>query len=230
MVTVFDMPHTVALNKAELKHLATLGLPLEGKTVLEVGAGVGNLTHFFIRRRCDVTSTDGRPENVEEMKSRNLGLLHVEVVDLMSDRSHDHLGRFDIVFCYGVLYHVGNPARVLRDLAAVCDEMFLLSTCVWPEDIDGVVNRWEHKGRDQSLYQTGCSPGRPWVMAQLREYFPYVYHTVTQPDHPQYRVDWPAELTRKKGLVRSIFVASRTSLDHLSTLSPVLLSKQRRVL
>lgn len=228
--TVFDMPHTVALNKAELEHLATLGLPLGDKTVLEVGAGVGKLTHFFIERRCDVVSTDGRPENVEEMKRRCLGQMKIEIVNLMDPHSHSFLGTFDIVFCYGVLYHTSDPAMVLRDLAEACDEVLLLSTCVWPEDIDGVVDRWEHKGRDQSLSHAGCRPGRPWVMARLRGHFPHVYHTVTQPDHPQYRLEWPAGLIRKKELVRSIFVASRIPLDHLPALSPVLLLEQRRAL
>jgi len=229
MTTVFDMPHTVALNKAELAHLATLDLPLRGKTVLEVGAGVGKLTHFFIERGCDVISTDGRSENVEEMKRRNLGQVKIEAVDLMSKRSHDHLGTFDIVFCYGVLYHVNNPGRVLRDLATVCDEMLLLSTCVYPHDTGEVVYVWEHDGRDQSLANVGCRPARDWVMAELRKYFRFVYVTVTQPNHPQYKLEWPAKLSRRKDVARSVFVASRTALD-LPSLSVSLLSRQQKKL
>ena len=44
---VFLQPEALALNEARLRHLASLGLLLEGKTVLEVGAGIGLLTHFF---------------------------------------------------------------------------------------------------------------------------------------------------------------------------------------
>jgi len=35
-------------------------------------------------------------------------------------------GRFDVVYCYGLLYHLGNPERALARLAEVCDGMLLL--------------------------------------------------------------------------------------------------------
>lgn len=225
-VTVFDLPHTRSLNHAELTHLASLGLPLKNRTVLEVGAGVGKLTHFFEDRGCAVLSTDGRPENVAELVERH-PRRRAMVVDLMEPGSHDRLGGFDVVFCYGVLYHVGDPARVIGDLARACKGLLLLSTCVHPTDDGENHRRWEHSGRDQSLDHNGCRPARDWVMGELGKHFPFVYATVTQPNHPQYRLEWPAEIARDKDLVRAVFVASRTELA-LPSLSPSLLLRQRR--
>ena len=51
-------------------HLASLGLSLEGRRVLEVGAGVGHLSGFFLERGCDLVVTEGRPENVAELRRR----------------------------------------------------------------------------------------------------------------------------------------------------------------
>jgi 2-polyprenyl-3-methyl-5-hydroxy-6-metoxy-1,4-benzoquinol methylase len=74
--------------------------------VLEVGAGIGLHTPFFLARGCEVTVTDGRPENVAEI-SRRLPGVKSALVDLELDRPIE-LGRFDVVYCYGLLYHLSN--------------------------------------------------------------------------------------------------------------------------
>src|SRR5262245_4186926 len=51
-----------------LEHLASLGIPVHSRTVLEVGAGIGDLTHYFLDRGCTVTATDVREENVRYLK------------------------------------------------------------------------------------------------------------------------------------------------------------------
>ncbi len=38
------------------------------------------------------------------------------------DLSEERLGRFDVVFCFGVLYHLRHPLLALDCLAGVCDE------------------------------------------------------------------------------------------------------------
>ena len=52
-------------NARRLEHLASLGLDLLGKRVLEVGAGVGDHTGFFLDRDCSVLSTEPRGENCQ---------------------------------------------------------------------------------------------------------------------------------------------------------------------
>jgi len=51
------------MNARRLEHLAGLGLPIAGRDVLEVGAGIGDLTSFFLDRGCSVTAIEPRPEN-----------------------------------------------------------------------------------------------------------------------------------------------------------------------
>ena len=46
----FHTDHYLRHNQRLLEHLATLGLPIAGRTVLEVGAGIGDLTSFFLDR------------------------------------------------------------------------------------------------------------------------------------------------------------------------------------
>jgi len=85
----------------------------------------------------------------------------------------------------------------------------------------------DQKNPNQSFEGVGCRPGRDWVLSEFKKYFPYVYITTYQPDHPDFPLNWPAIVEPGK-LTRSVFVASRSSLD-LPTLSPKLLRKQDRL-
>lgn len=222
----FDKPAATAINKARLDHLASLGMMLNGKSVLEVGAGIGKLTSFFESRDCTVYSTDGRPENVAENLRRNRRRQgRVSVVDLMQPGSHDHFGQMDIVFCYGTLYHTANPALVIADLARVCRLVFLLETFVWQED-DGEIHLvGESTVHDQSLYGKGCRPARDWVLAELGKHYEYAYVATVQPNYPDYALRWPAG----PGNHRAVFVGSRVDLSELPSLSTTLPMIQRRL-
>lgn len=211
MKFVFDKMKLTGINKARMEHLASLPLDLEGRTVLEVGSGVGLLTEFFEKRNCRILSTDARKINVEEQR-RRFPNRHVEIADLSEAGSHDGFGAFDVVFCYGTLYHLSNPALAIKDLATVCKGILLLETCVWPHD-NGRINPVAEPAQalDQSVEGVGCRPARDWVLAELKKYFPHVYITATQPDHPDFPLKWPAGDADR--LSRSVFVASRKPLN-----------------
>ena len=136
---VFLTPEAVAINRARQAHLASLRLPLENKSVLEVGAGIGLQTSFFEDRGCSITSTDGRPENVAEM-ARRYPQRTTRVLELDPPGDITSFGHFDICFCYGTLYHLSRPAEALQALSQVAD-LILLETCVTPglDDTENVV-------------------------------------------------------------------------------------------
>lgn len=222
----FDKPHAAAINDARLTHLASLGLPLDGRTVLEVGAGIGLLTGFFEQRGCQIVSTEARFECLEENHRRNPQRILYQA-DLEKVDCHSLLGSFDVVFCYGTLYHTSCPAQVLRELAGHCTSLFLLETCVNATD-NGQVNEVAERSvsLDQSVHGAGCRPGRDYIWQQLAGLYPYVYLTRTQPAHHDYPLMWPAT-PAATGLTRAAFVASRSELE-LLTLSLTLLNQQER--
>lgn len=198
----------LAINKARMDHLATLDLPLEGKSVLEVGAGIGLLTGFFESRGCKVLSTDARPENVAEIKRRHPNR-EVATLDLERPEEVARLGRFDVVFCYGTLYHLAAPEPALQALGGVSD-MILLETCLSTGEGEAAPNVAEEHTMNQAFSGVGSRPTRAWVLHRLEKFWGHGYISLTQPAHPDFPLDWTVPPTRPN--TRAIFVGSRTPL------------------
>jgi hypothetical protein len=76
-------------------------------------------------------------------------------------------GQFDVVFGYGLLYHVENPAAALRNMAAVCKELLLLETIVCDYDKPVVVFDDETKTVSQALDGVGSRPSPSFVVMTL---------------------------------------------------------------
>lgn len=198
-------------NQRRQEHLASLQLPLAARSVLEVGAGIGDHTSFFLDRGCTVTTTEGRPENVGRLRARFPGL-DVRLLDL--DPPPDSPVPADIVYCYGLLYHLGDPEPALRYLSWCAGGLLLLETCVSYGDEEAVNVVEEPKASpSQAVTGRGCRPTRPWVWARLQESFEHVYATTTQPWHEQFPLDWTVEPADGR-LTRAVFVASREPLDN----------------
>src|SRR5262249_14236815 len=125
------------------------------------------------------------------------------------------LGSFDVVYCYGLLYHLAEPARALERMAEACTGLLLLETAVSPGTFDELLLVRDPDAANQAVSGVGCRPTRLWVLNRLRVLFGHAYIPRSQPDFVDFPLDWvhtPMQLMH-----RSIFVASRTPL-RLSTL------------
>ncbi len=204
------------INEARLSHLASLPIEIERRSVLELGAGPGDLTGFFVDRRCPTTSVDARPENIRELTTRHPSVEGL-VIDL--DAPLEALGRqYDVAFIYGVLYHLGNPGELLRWAAEHCRQYALISTCVSPgegEELNPVAENAANG--TQSASGKGSRPTRRWVLAELSRHFAHSGICRTQPDHFEFPTDWDAAPTRESqeahGLCRAIFIGSHLPFD-----------------
>jgi SAM-dependent methyltransferase len=222
----FSSSHYKVHNEARLRHLASLNLPLQGR-VLEVGAGPGDHTGFYVDRNCTVVSTDAREECIAEIKSR---YPQVEVlrVDMNQPDPLADLGMFDIIHCYGLLYHLEVPERAIAAMSQVCRNLLLLETCVSPGPGEEINPTREVLGDyTQAMSGHACRPTRSWVFNALKRYFPYVYQTRTQPVHPEFPIDWTA-IPPDHGLIRIVLVASKHPCD-FPVLSSELLDHQERL-
>lgn len=225
-VRQFHTDHYLRHTARRLEHLASLGLPLTGRTVLEVGAGVGDHSQFYLDRGCDVTITEARPVLLSHLRARfpqaRVEALDMEQPDPVSDTA------FDIVHCYGLLYHLGDPEGAIRFMAEACRGLLLLETCVSYGD-EPAVNLVDEPSEvaTQAVSGTGCRPTRSWLERELRRHFEHVYLPRTQPVHDEFPTDWSTDAEVTGRLHRSIFVASHSALD-LATLVEGIPEKQDR--
>jgi SAM-dependent methyltransferase len=212
-VESFYTDAALQINEARLRHLASLGLPIDGRRVLEVGAGVGLLTNFFIDRGCSVVATEARAENVAELR-RRLPTIDAREADV--EENLEALGRFNVVFCYGVLYHLESPLRALRNIAAVCDDLLLIETMVCDSREAVLRLEDETKSVNQALRGLAHRPSPSYLAIALnRVGFDHVYVATDLPDHPDYRFSWLGNMdtARDGALLRGVFIASRTTLQ-----------------
>ena len=220
----FHSPHYLRHTARRLEHLACLGLPIDGRSVLEVGAGVGDFSHFYLDRGCTVTITDARPGNVRYLRNRypaeDVRRLDLEGAEVLEG------GPWDVVHCYGVLYHTGHPEHVLDRLAAACRGLLVLETKVAPgsEHSCSVVSE-DRRFSSMGVHGVGCRPTRTWVFAALADRFEHVYVPLTQPCHEEFPTDWRTAVDPALPW-RAVFVASRRLLKS-PLLVPELVDVQR---
>lgn len=92
--------------------------PFVGFRVLEIGAGIGNITNQLIPRD-HYLATDIAPHYLEYLRSFALSKPYLEVgrIDVEEPGAFAPLdGRFDTVICLNVLEHVADPIGALRNM------------------------------------------------------------------------------------------------------------------
>jgi glycosyltransferase involved in cell wall biosynthesis/predicted SAM-dependent methyltransferase len=95
--------------------------PWVGARVLEIGAGIGNITTWLLPRDLYVAS-DINPHYLDYLRNLSLGkpYLQIDRIDLEDESCFiPWLEKFDTVVCLNVLEHVRDPLRALRNMASV---------------------------------------------------------------------------------------------------------------
>jgi hypothetical protein len=145
------------------------------------------------------------------------------IVGDLQDIDVSALGAFDIVHCFGLLYHLDSPVSALRRLASVCGELLIIETMVCDAKLPVMVLADEPVTTNQALAGLGCRPSPSFMaMALDRIGFGYVYGAIHPPDHPDFQFEWHdnLDIVRNGHNLRCVFVASRAAL-HSPRLRPL---------
>lgn len=215
--TAFQSFNYIRHNARRLEHLSSLGLDLIGKKVLELGAGSGDHTSFYLDRQCDVVATDARQENIDFLLKRLSNhkffkKLKTSIVDVEKNIAINEV--FDIVHCYGLLYHIAEPKKLLYNISRLCKGMVIIETKCMISDENNVVFGDENKNeRYHSVSGTNFRPSRTWLHSCLSDLFEYVYWPITQPNHEEFPLDF--ELFENHfDHPRAIVIASRFPIEN----------------
>jgi len=130
-----------------------------------------------------------------------------ETADIQ-DPSILQLGRFDLVLCCGLLYHLENPLLAIRNLRTLTEKCLLLESMCIPDERPALLLREEPRADDQSLTDVAWYPSEGSLVKMLyRAGFAVVYRVTPLPNHDDFRDT--AEHARR----RTVLVASSAPID-----------------
>lgn len=109
--------------------------PISSLRVLDLACSEGGYGIELALRGATVVGVEGREANLVKARfaAEALGLSNVEfVLDDVRNVREETYGRFDVVLCLGILYHLNAPDvfTFLSNFASMCDHMAILETHV----------------------------------------------------------------------------------------------------
>jgi SAM-dependent methyltransferase len=207
---VFDQPHYDSLNQARgdvvRTVLASVASRRPMRTAIDVGCGFGYFSGLLSSLGFAVTAVDGREENVREAQ-RRFPVISSHVFNA-EDSALRSLGQFDLVFCFGLLYHLENPFSAIRHLRAISSDLLLVESVIYQgsETIMGLVD--EYPQDDQGLNHVAFYPTENCLIKMFyKAGFPFVYRVTWKPRHSEYY----ASTDSKK--IRTMIAASVSHVD-----------------
>lgn len=175
------------------------------RTALDVGCGVGYFSEFLQRLGFQVTAVDGRPENASEGKRRypEINFLTRDVEDI----NLREIGTFDFVLCVGLLYHLENPFRAIRNLHSLTEKVLLVESVCTPGNDATLLLLDESEVDNQGLSYLGFYPTEACLLKMLHKAgFPFVYQFERLPGEKQFLT------TMWKRRSRTFLAASKVEL------------------
>jgi len=172
---------------------------LDLQSTINVGCGLGHFASFLKVLGFDVTAVDGRQQNVDETRRRhaNIRVLQLDA----QDPQLPALGKFDLVLCFGLLYHLAT-----RHLKEMRGKLLLVAAVPADEPIMAMIEESLHE--DQGLNHIAFYPTDACLLKMFYHAgFTHTYMFGMHPDHPDYFA------RRLKPRIRSMLAGSHTPLD-----------------
>src|SRR5271163_3895017 len=130
----FDQPTAVEISDARAMVLDHFFASWNGPalhTAFDAGTGVGFFAAYLADRHgLRVTALDARAPNVAEARRRYPGVEFL--VGDIEDPTLPGLGMFDMVTALGLLYHLENPFRAVRNLVAMARQAVVIESIIAP--------------------------------------------------------------------------------------------------
>jgi FkbM family methyltransferase len=207
---IFDHSHYIELIESRgsflRRILPELKSALDLNTAVDAGCGIGFFSALLREYGLSVQGFDGRASNIDEAR-RRYPEISFQVGDIEDSRIVD-FGSFDLVLCFGLLYHLESPMRAIRHLRALSGKALLLESMCLAADGLKLVLREEPDLIDQSLTDLALYASETCLVKMLyRAGFRFVYGIAPLPDHDDFR-ETPDHARR-----RTVLFASPTPVE-----------------
>jgi len=135
--------------------------PWDQLRILDLGSLEGVYALEFASHGARVVGIEGRESNNVHARfaAEALGLSNIEfITDDVRNLSQEKYGRFDVVFCSGILYHLAgvDASEFLSSIAQICQRLMIIDTFVGLTDHSSI--DWKGKSYQGFVY-TEHSPG-----------------------------------------------------------------------
>lgn len=207
-----------AQRKAHLFSALTELCPLEGKRVLDLACNAGFWSLAAIEAgAAEVVGVDGRQMHIEQAE------LVFEAKEIAKDRylfvrsdvfelEKLGLGRFDVVLCLGLFYHVSKHVALLEQISDLNDDVLLIDTRIdtSPESILRVVIETVDNPKHALDHPLVMVPSRRAVLDMVGQ-FGY-RAAVLKPEF----TDWAGAKAYRDGYRRAFLCAKRSDPHAIS--------------
>lgn len=206
--TVFDKYGTINDRRKEFLQdtLADLIPRYSLRTAMDVGCGVGYFSNVLALMGLNVAAFDGRDENITEARNRypNITFNRYDIEDIRVSELEPH----DFVLCFGLLYHLENPFRAIRNLSSLAKKFLIIESMVAPLKQPAAVLVDETPSADQSLNFVALVPSEKGLIKMLyKAGFVSVFRALQLPEHK----DFKESISCKRR--RGIFIASKLDVS-----------------
>ena len=200
--SLFDQSYYVEINKARWSISKNIiGRLPELKTCTDVGCGPGWFAEKLVQMGLTVFGVDGRLELVEEAR-RRVPHARFNIMDITSAEVTLSMTPTDLVFCFGLIYHLENPFSAIRNLHSITKKYLFIETQIAPGDNNNFVLVSEGKNATQGLNFHALVPSRRALVKMLYvSGFTSVYRFTGPIGHNDF-IDEPNRIHR-----REIFLA-----------------------
>jgi SAM-dependent methyltransferase len=194
-----------------------LGGSLAGKRVLDLGCNQGFWSLAAVENGCDyVLGIDGRQTHIDQakfvfdVKCINKDRYNFRAGNIF-DLLNEDLGKFDIVLCLGLMYHISKHMTLLERISALNTDLLVIDTYlslmrtsllqIHKESLDVQVNAID--------YELVMRPTKTAILDMVHQ---FKYHTVVL--RPSFS-DYTGAAQYKKGSRRAFICAKLTDLTPL---------------
>jgi SAM-dependent methyltransferase len=216
---LFDQPYYLEINEARWRAAEEILDQLRHERLqscIDVGAGPGWFAARLTARGLSVIGLEGREELVAVARQR-VPQAQFRHVDVEHFNEMAAIEPADLVFCFGLLYHLENPFSAIRSLRRLTGKILLLETQLTPSDAP--IAQVIEEGRNSTQGLTHCSlvPSRAALLKMLeRAGFAHLFEWQRPVEHGDF-----AE-TSERHRRRGIFLAADKpfEIDGVEPLQP----------
>ena len=224
---IFDRYGSISQRREEfLQNLLPALIDEYGlKTALDAGCGVGFFSQCLESMGLEVSAFDARPENVAEARPRyphvKFHVCNVEDPEVMKLESSD------LVLCFGLLYHLENPFRAIRNLHGLTNKIMIIESMISPHQMPGATLVDEVHEIDQSLDLVAFVPSEAGLVKMLyKTGFASVYKPRKLPEHEHFRQSFGYKKRRTVLIATKLDLASPALLKLSEPIARVIWQKK----